>query len=216
VARSSASSVTRNKPRRRLDSAAARELILDATEKRLIAAGPAGIRLQEVAADAGVSHPTVLHHFGSREQLVKAVVLRSIQAISADLVEAIAKSTGEGADMEAVVEGVANVFEKTGHARVIMWLALEGVPIGEAEGRLGDVVDATHAIRLKRRKRGPGPTREDTARTVVLATLALIGGVVLGPALMQNAGLGAGPQSGVAFRRWLTRLLAAHLDEGRA
>jgi AcrR family transcriptional regulator len=213
VGKAGVSSATRGKPRRRLDSAAARELILDATEKRLIVAGPAGIRLQEVAADAGVSHPTVLHHFGSREQLVRAVCLRSIQSISADLVEAISGSTGDGVDMEAMVEGVANVFEQTGHARVVTWLGLEGVSI-EAEGRLGDVVDATHALRLKRRKRKPSPTREDTARTVVLAALALIGGAVIGPALMQNAGLGAWPQSGVAFRRWFTRLLVGHLDGG--
>jgi AcrR family transcriptional regulator len=200
------------KPRRRLDPAAAREVILDATEKRLIVAGPAGIRLQEVAADAGVSHPTVLHHFGSREQLVRAVVLRSIRSISADLVEAISRSTGDGADLEAVVEGVATVFEQTGHARVVTWLALEGQSIDEAEARVRDVVDATHALRRKRNRRGAGPTREDTARTVVLAALALIGGAVLGPALMQNAGLGPWPRSGVAFRKWLTRLLVAHLD----
>jgi AcrR family transcriptional regulator len=214
VGKVGASGATRGKPRRRLDSAAARELILDATEKRLIVAGPAGIRLQEVAADAGVSHPTVLHHFGSREQLVRAVVVRSIQSISADLVEAITRSTGEGVDMEAMVEGVARVFEQTGHARVVTWLALEGVSIDEAEGRLGDVVDATHALRLKRRRKKASPTREDTARTVVLAALALIGGAVIGPALMQNAGLGAWPQSGVSFRKWFTRLLVAHLDEG--
>ena len=42
-----------------------------------------------VAADAGVSHPTVLHHFGSRDLLVKAVIARSLQAINATLVEAI-------------------------------------------------------------------------------------------------------------------------------
>src|SRR5579871_2169432 len=88
--------VTKSRPRRRLDAAAARELILDATEKRLIVAGPAGIRLQEVAADAGVSHPTVLHHFGSRELLVRAVVLRSIRSIATALVEAITRSTGDG------------------------------------------------------------------------------------------------------------------------
>jgi AcrR family transcriptional regulator len=207
--------VVTTKPRRRLDAAAARELILDATEKRLIGAGPAGIRLQEVAADAGVSHPTVLHHFGSREQLVRAVVARSVQSIGAALVDAISRSTGDGADLEGIVESVATVFEQTGHARVVTWLALEGLAVDEAEARLRDVVDATHALRLKRVKKSRAVTKEDTARTVVLATLALIGGAVLGPALMQNAGLGPWPQSGVAFRRWLTRLLLVQLDASR-
>jgi AcrR family transcriptional regulator len=200
-----------DKPRRRLDAAAARELILDATQKRLAASGPAGIRLQEVAADAGVSHPTVLHHFGSREQLVKAVVSRSIRSISAELVEAIVRSTGDDADLEAMVENVAQVFEQSGHARVVTWLALEGHMFEEGDA-LRNVVEATHAMRMKRRKRGSDFTRDDTARTVVLAALSIIGGTVLGPALLQNAGLGPWGKSGVAFRRWLTRLLVAHLD----
>jgi AcrR family transcriptional regulator len=203
---------TKPKPRRRLDSASARELILDATEKRLIVAGPSGIRLQEVAADAGVSHPTVLHHFGSREQLVQAVIARSLQAINATLVEAIGSSSGDGKQMEAMFESVARAFEKTGHGRVIMWLALEGQRIDGADVRLSDVVGATHALRLTRKKKGASATREDTARTVTLATLALVGGTVLGPMILESAGL-TGPHAASDFRAWLARLLIAHFDE---
>jgi hypothetical protein len=39
----------------------ARRLILDAAEACMAKAGPAGLRLQEVAEAAGVSHPTILH-----------------------------------------------------------------------------------------------------------------------------------------------------------
>jgi AcrR family transcriptional regulator len=199
------------KPRRRLDAETARARILDATEKRLVAAGPAGIRLQEVAADAGVSHPTVLHHFGSRELLVKAVVTRTLQSINAALVEAIRASQGDSAQLEAMIDNVAAALEEGGHARVILWLALEGHRVDGADARLVDVVDATHALRLTRCK-GKRPTRDDTARTVVLATLALVGGQLLGRPLLENAGLGGGPEQLVEFRRWLARLLLAHLE----
>jgi|HubBroStandDraft_1064217.scaffolds.fasta_scaffold13339_3 AcrR family transcriptional regulator len=202
-------------PRRRLESAAARELILDATERRLVVAGPSGIRLQEVAADAGVSHPTVLHHFGSRELLVQAVISRSLQSISAAIVEAIAASQGDETQAEAIVESVAATFERTGHARVVLWLALEGYSIdvdGNSSIGLKDVVDATHAMRLARAKKGPRPTRDDTARTVVLAALALVAGAVVGPTMLRNAGLGGDGRSGVQFRKWLARLLIAHFD----
>src|SRR6478736_553059 len=74
------SSARSKKPRVRRDAETARAAILEATEKRLVHVGPSGIRLQEVAADAGVSHPTVLHHFGSREALVQAVIVRAFQA----------------------------------------------------------------------------------------------------------------------------------------
>jgi AcrR family transcriptional regulator len=199
-------------PRRRLDAEAARELILDVTERRLVELGPSGIRLQEVAKGAGVSHPTVLHHFGSREHLVRAVIARSLRRINASLVEAIQASSGDDEKLEGLIENVAGVFEKTGHARVVFWLALEGHRIDSAEARLFDVVDAAHAIRLSRKKTSKKPTREDTARTVVLAALALVGGTIVGSTLLENAGLGGDARTSVEFRRWLARLLIEHLD----
>ncbi len=204
--------MTERKPRRRLDADAARTLILDATEKRLAAVGPSGIRLQEVAADAGVSHPTVLHHFGSREQLVKAVIDRSLRSINASLVEALMASSGDEQHLEALLENVQNALEQSGHARVVMWLALEGHHVGEGDVRLENVVEAAHALRLLRHKDGPIPVREDTARTVVLATLALMGGAVLGPTVLQNAGLGTSADEPKRFRNWLARLLVGHLN----
>ncbi len=201
----------KGKPRRRLDADAARALILDATEKRLVVVGPSGIRLQEVAADAGVSHPTVLHHFGSRDLLVKAVISRSLHAINASLVTAIEASGGDESRLEAMLDNVATALEESGHARVILWLVLEGHRIDGTDVRLTHVVDATHALRLARRPRGKA-TREDTARTVVLASLALVAGAVLAPTMLENAGLGGGPRSASDFRKWLARLLLAHFD----
>lgn len=199
------------KPRRRLESAAARELILDATEKRLIVVGPSGIRLQEVAADAGVAHSTVLHHFGSRDLLVKAVIARSLQATNATLVEAIGTSSGDPKQLEAMIENVAMALERTGHGRVMMWLALEGHRIDSADVRLSDVVGATHAIRVTRKAKGTKPSREDTARTVVLVALALVGGSVLAPSFLANAGL-TSTHAASEFRAWLARVLLAHFD----
>lgn len=198
--------------RRRLDAATARALILDATEKRLAEVGPAGIRLQEVAADAGVSHPTVLHHFGSRGELVEAVIARSLRAINASLVEAIGASSGDDEKLEGLFDAVAAAFEQSGHARVVMWLALEGHHVGGDDARLADVVDAAHALRLARKKGGKRATREDTGRTVVLAALALVAGSVLAPAMLENAGLAGGARGAADFRRWLARLLIDHLD----
>jgi AcrR family transcriptional regulator len=202
----------RKKRRRRLDADVARAMILDVTERRLAAVGPSGIRLQEVAREAGVSHPTVLHHFGSREQLVKAVIARSLKTINASLVEAINASSGDETMLEAVLQNVALALESSGHARVMMWLALEGHRIEAAEAHLGDVVDAAHALRLSRRDCKPNPSRDDTARTIVLATLALLASVVIGEPILENAGLAGRARDPKAFRAWLAKLLIAHLD----
>jgi AcrR family transcriptional regulator len=202
------------KPRRRRDAASARAAILDAADRHLVTVGPSGIRLQEVAADAGVSHPTVLHHFGSREGLVKAVVTRSLAEINARLVDAIAQSTGEVAQVAAMLDGVFDALAAHGRARVVMWLALEGQRI-EGDARLASVVDATHALRKARRAGRPRRTldREDTAHVVVLATLALVGAAVMGPAVLENAGLALDAAAERRFRGWLAALLSKHLDE---
>jgi len=204
--------VTRAKPRRRLDAAAAREVILDAAEKQLVVTGPSGIRLQEVAKEAGVSHPTVLHHFGSREALVKAVCARSIRAIHIGLVEGIAASTGEEDQLHAMLDAVSHALTKSGHARIVMWLALEGHSLDGSDVRLDQVIAATHELRKARLRaagRRKAPPVEDTANTVVLATFALLASAVLGPTILTNAGL---PGDEKHFRAWLAKMLKQHLE----
>src|ERR1700726_2617867 len=102
--KSTRSSTLREPPPRRKRRTAedARAAILDAAERRLVASGPAGIRLQEVAADVGVSHPTVLPHFGSREGLVEAVVARALDSLHARLLEAV-RGSPQGADQLASI-----------------------------------------------------------------------------------------------------------------
>lgn len=203
------------KPRRRREASEARDEILAAAERRLVQSGLAGIRLQDIAADAGVSHPTVLHHFGSREGLIKALVTRSLAAIHKSLVDAITASTGEEQQLAAMLEGVFQALTISGHGRVLMWLALEGERVEDVDVRLVDVVDATHALRkAKHKERGcKTPPREDTANTVALAALALLGQAVIGPTMLEKAGL-TGDAAAKRFRAWLAHLLVKHLDEG--
>ena len=92
--------------RRRRTAEEARAEILDAAERRLAAAGPAALRLQEVAADVGISHPAVLHHFGSREALVQAVVERAMQNLEDDLVRSFAGATAGVPDSAVLLDRV--------------------------------------------------------------------------------------------------------------
>lgn len=201
-------------PRRRRDAVAVRTAILDAAERRLVVAGPAGIRLQEVAADVGVSHPNVLHHFGSRQGLVAAVIHRALEAMHQQLVEALAASTGAPDQLASIFENVSDVLAKQGHGRVILWLALEGVH--HDSPTFGNVVDAAHALRRQRvGDKRRVPPREDTAFVVMLATLVLTGSSVLLPTLQKNVGIATDPATGKRFRAWLANLLVEHLDRPR-
>ncbi|HVY49906.1 MAG TPA: TetR/AcrR family transcriptional regulator [Minicystis sp.] len=200
--------------RTRRTSEAARAAILDAAERRLVEAGPAGIRLQDVAADVGVAHPTVLHHFGSREALVREVCERRFASIHDELVVAMASSAGGADEVGAMVESVAKAVRSNGHARCLFWLALEGqFDRRDDDGRLRRLGLAVQELRTRRRKGRPAPL-DDTLGVLALATLALLAEAVIGPHILGDLGLGEGEKAGARFRAWLARLLADHLEHG--
>lgn len=59
---------------RDLESEATRRAILDAAEELLAAGGEAGLAIRELCARAGVTPPTIYHHFGDKQALVDRVV----------------------------------------------------------------------------------------------------------------------------------------------
>jgi AcrR family transcriptional regulator len=195
--------------RRRRNADEARTAILDAAEKRLAASGPAAIRLQEVAADVGVSHPTVLHHFGSREGLVEAVVRRALDSLEATLLAAVSAAPSGPDDVSSLIDAVFDALVVGGHGRTFLWLALSGyAPDDELRIRpLAEVVHATRQARRTGKKRMP--PFEDTYFTVLLPALALL---ALSAIDVKGAKKDSDPLGPRHFRRWLARLIHEHLE----
>ena len=195
-------------PRKRRTAEQARGAILDAAERRLVAAGPGAIRLQEVAADVGVSHPTVLHHFGSREGLVEAVVERALDSLHVALVAAVRASPESPDQVGAMLEAVFDGLVSGGHGRAFLWLALSGyVPTGK-DLRVRTVAEVVHELRRQKcRLAGRRtPPFEDTYFTVLLPALALLSLSVIGH--------DEDPREPARFRAWLARLIHRHLKDG--
>ncbi len=104
-----AASEGKREPKRiRRSAEEARRLILDAAEERLATQGPEGIRLQDIARDVGISHPAILHHFESREGLVKALINRTSEQLRDKMLAAL--KSGDDTTSEAN-ELIGNVFE---------------------------------------------------------------------------------------------------------
>src|SRR6202166_2356399 len=79
----------------------ARRLILDAAQAAIARTGPQGLRLQDIAAEAGISHPLILHHFGSRAGLVRALTREAAAELRDRLVQSMTQpeySIGEQLD----------------------------------------------------------------------------------------------------------------------
>jgi AcrR family transcriptional regulator len=192
--------------RKRRSSDEARAAILDAAEAQLREVGPSGIRLQDVAKVVGVSHPTVLHHFGSREGLIEALVARSLDTMQAGLFDAVVQQPGhEG--IAQLLDQVAAQMKDAGRARTFLWLVLAGYGPGLQALQLKPLAEAVHEVRrIKRAGKKRMPPFEDSWFSVVLPGLALL-------ALSVLEERGVPPDFDVArFRAWLAKLVHHHLE----
>lgn len=189
----------------------ARRLILDTAQALIAKTGPDGLRLQDIAAAAGISHPLILHHFGSRAGLVRALTRQAVDELKDRLVAAMTQpeySPGEGID---------RVFEafRGGLALRLAWLAIED-PHGDSNTSrvLCDIADVLHARRLAAAREGAAPPREDTELLVHLVAAAAFGDAIYGAQLRRSAGIADEAAGAQRFRQWLADLLRAHGHEG--
>ncbi|MDB4991754.1 MAG: Transcriptional regulator, TetR family protein [Myxococcaceae bacterium] len=195
----------------------ARTAILDAAERRLVASGPKGIRLQDVAADVGISHPTVLHHFGSRERLVDEVLKRRVQVMIREVMLALAGGSDDLDSARALFERLYAALGPGGHARFAAFLALEGRVPGAEPHSLRPLAELTHAQRLSRCiAGGPVPTFDDSYFIVLLAAFALFGEAIVGPLFRGEPEEAPDEQISKRFRSWLAELVLDHMKPRNA
>lgn len=198
--------------RRRRTAEEAREQILDAAERRLATEGPEGIRLKQIAGDAGLSHSTLLHHFGSRQALVEALVQRTMRGLAHDLRDAI-QSRNLLASAPATLQRVFQTLGDQGHARLLVWRVLGGWthPGRALEGTLlRQLIEALHQRRvaLHREWGARLPPRANTTFTSLLATFAVVGEAVVGQLVLGEDGVG---MSSAEFRGSLVELVLERL-----
>ncbi|MBX3504098.1 MAG: TetR/AcrR family transcriptional regulator [Parvibaculum sp.] len=196
----------------------ARRLILDAAEARLARQGPEGLRLQDIARDVGISHPAILHHFESREGLVRALIGRANRQLRDKLLSALdGDGDGEGSDTAYHIGHVFEALSDRGTARLLSWLLLTGRASDEQmePNVMREIVDAIQARRedYARQENQPAPDREDTLFIAMLTASAAFGEAIVGRQLAEAAGL---DRDGLArFRLWFARMINDHLDTGK-
>jgi AcrR family transcriptional regulator len=186
----------------------ARRLILDAAQELIARAGPEGLRLQEIAAAAGISHPLILHHFGSREGLVRALVQQAVAELRDTLVAAMGSAEYS---LEQQLEQVFDAF-RDGLAQRLSWLATidpEGKQAAAAT-IMRDIADGLHARRVAAAAPGAAPDRTDTEALVHLIAVAAFGDAIVGPRFRRSAGQPATRETERRFQAWLAALIREH------
>jgi AcrR family transcriptional regulator len=168
-------------PRLRRTPAEARAAILHSAEILLMNGGPATLRLQQVARHAGISHPTLLHHFGNREGLIKALNEKTAVEL-VTYVEAFADELGS-----ARPNLIRHIFEtfRDGFAQRLIWLTMSAPGEGTRRGPVMDrMLETMHRTRtaMARLKGHPDPEPGDTEFAFHLILVAAIGDAVVGDA----------------------------------
>jgi TetR/AcrR family transcriptional regulator, repressor for neighboring sulfatase len=203
----------RGPARRRRTAEEARHEILAAAQRRLAEGGPEAVRLQDIARDIGIAHPTILHHFASREGLLVALARSAIGALNDDILRAI---TAPQPGTAAVLDRIFETLGESGHARLLAWTAMsERTPRadGNAPPSLRMLTDALQR-RLTADAQATGqtpPTRDDTVFAVRLVAAAMLGDALMGDVLNRLSGHADASSHQRRFRHWLAGVLEEKL-----
>lgn len=105
-------------------SAATQARLLDATERALVELGIYGTSTPEVCRRSGVSHGSLLHHFGTRERLLAATLERLYERRRSEVLSAVADAERSRDRLRVLVDRMAAVFDADDFKVILeLWLA---------------------------------------------------------------------------------------------
>jgi AcrR family transcriptional regulator len=166
--------------RRRKPEEARREALI-AARGLLLREGPDALTLQHVAAEIGMSHTNLLHHFGSAWELQSALMAMMVTELTTALDEAVTHFRSDEGAPRALIDMVFDAFDKGGAGRLAAWIALSGhldhlEPIEEAVNNLVAAVEEKFAFE-------PGNPHMGVTSAVLFLGLMAFGDAVIGAPL---------------------------------
>lgn len=160
-----------------------------AAARRLLAAeGPAAVTLQAVAAELGMAHGNITHHFRSAANLQAMLADKMVGDILKAVRSAVEHLRAGTLDERDLVDMVFDAFETTGVARLLGWLAAQQSPHLDAlYVRLGGLAQELGAGDPA----GTWVAADDLPAIVCDVVLAALGGGLIGTRLSPALGLPA-------------------------
>jgi len=174
----------------------ARSLILSTAARRLAEHGLDGLSISGVAKEAGISHATIIHHFGSTEAMRAALLQQMTGQLLSDVVEAL----HEDQLPDEILGRLFTTLSRDGHGRLLAWLALDRQQLEPGENQTAalfrNIID-TIAV--------DGVDRTDAKLQVLLVATAAMGLSICGDPLAALIGLDESETS--RFPGWLAARL---------
>jgi AcrR family transcriptional regulator len=172
------------------DAERTKAAIIEAARRLFAERDISAVSIRHIAAAAGVSHGLVQHHFGTREQLVAAIIRDEIERFAATARALPADASAE--DLERLREQLKAGMAGFGdYARLIVRAELAGA---EPEKLLDPAVPTPAqllavAIRDLQARTSPGPGTPDPALVSAYVNAALFAFAAMAPWLLTSVGL---------------------------
>jgi len=200
-----------SKVRKRRSPEEARREILTAAEQRLRERGLDGLNVVDVAADCGMSHATVLHHFGSTAGMRRALVEHMTDRLLRDIISALQREPTP--EPPEILAELFDTLSRGGHAKLLAWLSVGGEALSQdlEPSKSVRVLFAELIPELTRRLPYDSDRERAARRMVFLIATAAIGYGIAGERLSNLLGMEEAEAHG--FPEWLGRQLAQLMDE---
>lgn len=157
--------------------------------------GLEGLNITGVAEEAGLSHATLIHHFGSSGRMRAELANK----MTADLVRDLVAAFDARVPAEELTRNVFDALAAGGHARLLAWRAVEG----EGDVRDADEVSDLFARLLETTQSALGlDDQQEVRRVVYLVAIAAIGYGLAGNVLADVLGMTA--EEIEQFPAWMT------------
>ena len=175
----------------------AKALIMDVAAERLRRLGLDGLNISGVAEAAGISHATVIHHFGSTGAMRESLLRKMTGDLLSDVMEALQYQQSP----DKVLERLFGTLSRAGHGKLLAWLALDSQLAGfDATTSTGDlfknIIDSIAS---------EGGNRTDAKYQVYLVAIAALGLGICGEVLAKLVGLSE--KEAGQFPSWLAEHL---------
>lgn len=197
--------------RRRRTADESRANILDVAAKRLHEYGLEGLNITGVAEEAGISHATLIHHFGSSGGMRDALA----DKMTADLIQDLMAAFDAHVPTSQLTRNVFSNLAEAGHAKLVAWRSLESGNERRAQQADASNTPSTRDLaetqalfqKLLLRAQSALAVKDsgEVRRVVFLVAIAAVGYGIAGPVLAQV--LGIGDEEIGQFPEWLTQHL---------
>lgn len=184
--------------RRRRSAEESRSIILEVAARRLREHGLEGLNITGVAEEAGLSHATLIHHFGSSGGMRDALADKMTLALIRDLVAALDAHVSP----DKLIKNVFDALAAGGHAKLIAWRAVE--ESGE-HSEVGAVTELFGRLLQTARQVMDVDTDAEIRQMIYLVAIAAIGHGLAGGVLASLLGM---PEEEIAeFPNWMNSRL---------